>query len=210
MSNYQLLSTRQLLAGEKYSKASCLKNHKFFEYICYMSEYRKANVEGATYFVTLTVVGWIDVFTREIYTQEIIKNLQFCQKNKGLEVFAYVIMSNHIHLVARRKEGLLSNVLRDFKSYTSKQILKLIEENPSESRKEWLLYMFKYFAKFKNQDYMFWQHNNHPIELVSANVTLQKINYIHENPVRAGIVSEAQNYIYSSANQFSPLKCIMP
>ena len=121
-------------------------------------------------------------------------------------------MSNHLHMVSRREEGLLSDLLKDFKSYTSKQILKLIEDNPAESRKEWLMYMLKYFARFhkQNSEYMFWQRSNHPTELYSPKVMVQKIEYIHQNPVRAGIVSNPEDYVYSSASPLSKLVCLNP
>ena len=172
-----------------------------------MSELRKANFEG-TFFVTFTVVGWIDVFTREMYCDEIIKNLIYCQKNKGLEIYAYVIMPSHIHLVVSRKEGLLSDWIRDFKSFMAKQIVAAINANPQESRKEWLNYMFSYFAKGskQNQDFMFWQKTNHPVELYTEKVIEQKIDYIHNNPVEAGIVTQAEFYKYSSANIDGELK----
>ena len=173
-----------------------------------MSELRKANTPNATYFITLSVVGWLDVFTRPLYADEIIKNLKYCQTNKGLEIFEYVIMSSHIHLICRRNQGLLSDLLRDFKSYTAKQILKLIQENPQESRKEWLMYMFKFFANryAQNAEYMFWQKTNHPTELYTPSVTQQKVDYIHNNPVAAGIVTDATYYLYSSACPQSPLE----
>lgn len=173
-----------------------------------MSELRKANIPSATYFITLTVVGWIDVFTRKEYADEIVKNLKFCQEKKDLEIFAYVIMPSHIHLVCRRNIGLLSELLRDFKSFTAKQLLKLIAENPQESRKEWLRYMFKFFANrhAQNSEFMFWQKTNHPTELFSADIIEQKVDYIHNNPVIAGIVTEPNFYQYSSACLVSPLK----
>jgi REP element-mobilizing transposase RayT len=173
-----------------------------------MSELRKANVLEATYFVTLTVVGWIDIFTRKEYTDEIIKNLKFCQQNKNLEIFEYVIMPSHIHLICRRNQGLLNELLRDFKSYTAKQILQLVRDNPQESRKEWLVYMFQFFANrhAQNSENMFWQKTNHPIELYSNKVIQQKVDYLHQNPVAAGIVTEPCYYLYSSACADSPLK----
>lgn len=87
-----------------------------------MSELRKANYD-AVFFVTLTVVSWVDVFTRKQYCEEIIKNIQYCQQHKGLELYAYVIMSNHIHWLAGQKEGKLNYLLRDFKSYTANLLL---------------------------------------------------------------------------------------
>jgi putative transposase len=171
-----------------------------------MSELRKANTDHS-YFITLTVVGWIDVFTRKEYCEITLKNLQYCQANKGLKIYAYVIMPSHVHLVARHHEGKLNEVLRDFKSFTSKAIIKDIEENGIESRKEWLIYMFRYFGKKHKQNkvYMFWQKTNYPIELFSSEVINQKIKYIENNPVAASIVDAPENYVYSSANKFYKL-----
>ena len=73
------------------------------------------------YFITLQVVEWIDIFSRQKYRDIIIDNLSYCQKNKGLEIYAWVIMSNHIHLLVKSEKEDLSNILRDFKSYTSKK-----------------------------------------------------------------------------------------
>ena len=172
-----------------------------------MSEYRKT-YEGGLFFITLTVVGWIDVFTRKEYADIIVQNLEFCQKEKDLAIFAYVIMPSHIHLIVRRNEGLLSDWLRDFKSYTAKQIIKEIENGGFESRREWLLHLFKYHAKFQaqNSKYMFWQKSNHPTDLFTEKAIKQKIDYIHQNPVAANLVTEESYYHYSSANPLSPLK----
>ena len=112
----------------------------------------KANEEGECYFVTLTTVAWIDVFTRREYVDVIFDNLVFCRRNKGLEVFHYVLMPSHLHMIARRKQGLLSEVLRDFKSYTAKQLLKAIQEHPQENRKEWMLAMFREHGRTSAQN----------------------------------------------------------
>ena len=117
-------------------------------------------------------------------------------------MFAYVIRSNYLHLVIQTAVGIeLSDILRDFKKFTAIQIMKQIQEEVGESRREWLMYMFKHFA-IKNktgQDYQFWTHDNHPIVLYSPSVVSQKIAYIHNNPVRAGIVELPEAYIFSSA-----------
>ncbi|MES2727312.1 MAG: transposase [Bacteroidota bacterium] len=174
-----------------------------------MSEYR-ITTKDDLYFVTLTVVGWIDVFTRNEYKDILIKNLQYCQQNEKLEIFSYVIMSNHMHLICRRLDNDLKELLGRLKSNSAKQIIKAIEDNPQESRKKWLLYLFKYFAKTNNQysQYHFWQYTSHPILLYSNDVIKQKTDYIHLNPVRSGLVNEPENYIYSSANLKSPLKVL--
>ena len=173
-----------------------------------MSEIRKANVEEATYFFTITVVGWIDVFTRRDYVDELVAAIKHCQQNKGLEVFAYCLMPSHLHMVARRKQGLLSDLLRDLKSYSAMRILKLVEELPNESRRDWLLHMFKYHAKYQpqNKEYMFWQKTSHPIELWTTAVFDQKVQYIHMNPVVAGYVSEPEHYLLSSAHSMGRIE----
>lgn len=174
-----------------------------------MSELRKANYD-AVFFVTMTVASWIDVFTRKEYYEEIVKNIQYCQKHKGLELYGYVIMTNHIHWIAGQKEGELNHLLRDFKSYTAKQLLNNIFSNPTESRKDWMKIVFQYNARFKRQnaEYMFWQRTNHPIDCFNRKVVLQKMSYIHNNPVRAGFVSEPWHWWYSSANPQSPIKVL--
>jgi REP element-mobilizing transposase RayT len=98
-------------------------------------KYKFKNPEGV-YFVSFAVQGWVDALTRSEYKDILIANLDFCQKNKGLEIFAWYIMTNHVHLMIRAKKGyLLQDILRDFKKFTSKAIVKAIEENPVESRK---------------------------------------------------------------------------
>jgi putative transposase len=171
-----------------------------------MSELRKANYD-AVFFVTLTVVSWIDVFTRKGYCEEIVKNIRYCQQHKGLELYAYVIMSSHMHWIAGHKEGRLNNMLRDFKSYSAKQILTMIYNGPEESRKDWMKIVFQYNAKFQRQnaENMFWQKTNHPLDCFNENVLRQKINYVHCNPVRAGLVAEPHHWWYSSANPRSPI-----
>lgn len=172
-----------------------------------MSEKYKV-YEGGMFFVTLTTVGWIDVFTRSDYSEEILKNLNYCIEKKGLQVYAFCLMPSHLHMVASAKTGLLTAILRDFKSYTAKSIIDLIKQNPEESRKDWLLYMFEYFGKKNkhNATYQFWKQNSHPVDLLSPTFIEEKVNYIHENPVKARIVNEAQNYIYSSANPFCGIR----
>jgi putative transposase len=98
----------------------------------------------------------------------------------------------------------LSDVLRDFKKFTSNTIIAFIENNKQESRKEWMLKLFKYYAKFNknNSVFQFWIQDNKPIELTSPQWIKQKLDYIHLNPVRAGIVSQSEDYIYSSASNY--------
>lgn len=167
--------------------------------------------QNALYFITFSTVGWIDVFTRKIYKDLLIENLDYCRKNKGLEIFGYCVMSNHIHIITRAKEGFsLSDILRDFKKYTSKQIIKTIIEEP-ESRREWMLNLFHYAGKNNpnNSQYQVWRQDNHPIELYSNEVIGQKLDYIHNNPVEAGLVENEEDYLYSSARNYAGLNSFL-
>lgn len=174
-----------------------------------MSELRKANYDG-TFFITLTVVSWVDVFTRSNYCEEIVRNIKFCQQHKGLELYAYLIMSNHTHWIAGQRDGKLNLLLRDFKSYSAKQLLSMIYNSPYESRRDWMKIVFQYNAKYQKQnaENMFWQKTNHPVDCYSPKVMMQKINYVHENPVRAGLVKNAGDWWYSSANERSPIEVL--
>jgi len=108
-------------------------------------------------------------------------------------------MTNHVHLMVRAIEGhLLQDILRDFKKFTSKTILQAIAQNPRESRREWLLKQFA--TPLGNR---FWRADNKPIELWSNAVIDQKLNYIHQNPVEEGLVFRAEDYVYSSANDYA-------
>lgn len=166
--------------------------------------YKFHNKEGL-YFVSFAVVYWIDIFVRELYCEKIIESLTYCQKEKGMEIAAWCIMPSHIHLIFRAKNNNPSDIIRDFKRHTSKVIQKTITENIQESRKEWMLWMMERAAK-KNSNVkhrQFWQQHNKPIELWSNEVIEQKIDYILNNPIAAGFVTEVCDWKYSSAKTFS-------
>jgi putative transposase len=105
-------------------------------------EYRIKD-QHAIYFITSTVHQWVDVFSRKDYCNILIESLKFCQKEKGLKIYAWVIMCNHIHLIIQSDKTPLSDILRDFKKFTASKIIKAIESNPKESRKKWLLWLLK-------------------------------------------------------------------
>ena len=154
------------------------------------------------HFISFSVVNWIDAFTGNEYKDIIIGSLKYCIEEKGLLLHAWIIMSNHVHLIMSTKPGFwISDILRDLKKFTSKQIITAIAENPKESRKDWMLWMFERAGKrnSNNEHYQFWQQDNHPIELTTNGMLEQRLNYLHENPVNAGIVYEPQDYVYSSA-----------
>jgi len=158
------------------------------------------------HFLTCTVVSWADVFTRKRYCETVLDSLQYCKEHKGLRVHAFVIMSNHLHLIVSARESYkLSSILRDFKKFTAKEILRQIIEDSGESRQEWLIRLFKYHAKFNqnNKTYQFWKRGYHPVELISPKWIMQRIHYIHMNPVKAGIVNSPEDYVWSSASHYA-------
>ncbi len=173
-----------------------------------MSEFLKIE-EGKTYFITMTIVDWVDLFTRECYVNILLDSLRYCQQNKGLEIYAYVIMPSHAHFIFGTA-GQLSSILRDLKEHTSKMIIKELKDNQQESRREWLLDKFKKDSQMENDNsgYRVWQPGNHPIALYSDKFIEQKERYIHMNPVEAGIVSQPQHYRLSSASEESPIKVL--
>ncbi|MBB6108140.1 Transposase IS200 like [Mucilaginibacter lappiensis] len=168
-------------------------------------KYKFANLE-AVYFVTFAVVGWIDVFTRTVYKDLLLDSFRYCIKEKGLAVHGYVIMSNHVHMIISSKgKQDLSAIMRDMKKFSSVRLIREIIENPTESRKQWMLRLLSDAGKANgnNTHYQFWRQDNHPIELhPHLNIFAQKLNYIHQNPVKAGWVTDASAYIYSSASNY--------
>ena len=160
----------------------------------------------ALYFLTFTVVNWVDIFTRKEIKDIFIDSLKYCQENKGLIVCCYVIMSNHVHLILQaeeRSDG-LSAIIRDLKKFTSKKIINWIQNNYAESRKDWMLPIFQDHGlnNTNNHKFQLWQQRYHAKLLSYPKFTYRVINYIHNNPVKAGIVDNAEHYKYSSARSY--------
>jgi putative transposase len=176
-----------------------------------MGRYKIIDQHGLT-FLTMTVVDWVDVFIRKSYKDIIIDSLKYCQKEKGLIICAYVIMSSHIHMVVKANVSItLSDILRDFKKFTANTILDKIENGKKESRREWLLHRFAYRGSTApgNRKYRFWKLDNHPINLFTLPVIAQKVDYIHLNPVKEGWVDAASDYLFSSASNYETGKGIL-
>ena len=163
----------------------------------------KIRDQSKPHFMTFTVVNWIDVFSRKDYKDIIVNNLNYCIKNKGLVIYGYVIMSNHIHLIIQSENNNLSGLVRDFKKFTSKALIEHIKTS-TESRSTWMLELFRKSAEThsRNKSYQLWRYGNHPEEIYSEKFLWTKLDYIHLNPVRAGIVEKASEFIYSSAKNY--------
>ncbi len=177
-----------------------------------MKQGEKQNLKSdRAYYITMTVVGWVDVFTRKNHREAVIESLKYCQKEKGLIIYAYCIMSNHIHMIVDVNEPyLLKDTIRDFKKFTSKKIVQQIQCE-RESRREWMLKFFEQEAGLseKHKSYKFWQVGNHAIEVFTEKFVWEKINYIHQNPVKAGLVQNEFNWIYSSATNYQDMESVI-
>lgn len=168
-----------------------------------MSEKYKAYDTEGIHFVTISVVQWVDVFTRREYCDIICDSLAYCQREKGLQLSAWCLMTNHLHLIC--SSPTLSNVMRDFKKHTSRLLLEAIKQNPQESRKDWLLWLFRSAGErsAKNEVHKFWQDGFHPKLLYNTFLVEQKLEYLHQNPVKAGFVDTPEHWYYSSARDYA-------
>jgi len=146
----------------------------------------------------------MDVFIRNEYKEILINSWKFCMDQKGLEIYGWCIMTSHVHMIIGSKKNKLEDIMRDMKKFTSEKIRKAIEDNPQESRKEWMLEMMKCAGSENgnNGSYQFWIQNNHPVLLDSFSIARQRLDYIHNNPVVSGFVDKPEEYVYSSARSY--------
>ncbi|MEQ9376505.1 MAG: transposase [Imperialibacter sp.] len=177
-----------------------------------MSRNYKIRDQSKLYFVSYATVNWIDVLIRPVYKDIVVESLKYCIENKGLEIYTWCIMTSHVHLIIGSRQDKIEYILRDHKRHTSKEITKAISDNPQESRREWILWMLEGAGKknSNNETYQFWQQNNNPIELSTNKMMDQKLDYIHQNPVKEGFCWEPQEYKYSSAIDYAGGKGLLP
>lgn len=173
-----------------------------------MSRIQSTNSFEEAFYVTFTIVYWIDLFTRLEYRELIIDSLKYCQKEKGLLLYAYVIMSNHIHLIiSSNGKVTVSDIIRDFKKFTSKKLYDFVL-NSNESRKSWMIPIFKKCGNNNpnNTSIQIWIQDNDPMLIETPNFFWQKLEYIHDNPVKAGLVFRPEDYVFSSASSYGGLE----
>lgn len=175
-----------------------------------MSEKYKFHDPEGIYHVTLTVVHWIDLFTRKDYKYVILDSLKYCQQEKGLVVHVWVLMSSHLHMIVSSKGEPLEAILRDFKKHTNREIVKT-SEVINESRRDWLQRAFQQAAsKLKRiKSKKVWQDGNHPVLLDTNKMINERLDYIHRNPVEEEIVDEPCYYWYSSARDYAGKKGLL-
>lgn len=160
----------------------------------------KIDKQDATYFMTFTIVQWLRVLEEYKHKMIICDSLNYCVKEKNLEINAYVIMDTHMHLFANSKENNLSGFVRDFKKHTANEIINSYQQRNDETSRE-ILNRFAFGANkhTRNKKHQIWQQESYPELIYSQKFTLQKIRYIHNNPVKAGIVNWPPDYFFCSA-----------
>jgi putative transposase len=183
-----------------------------FTNIALMSERYKIHDQQGIYFITCTAIAWVDIFTRQRYKDVIIESLNFCIEKKELKVHGWVLMTNHLHLIISAVGKIpLVDIIRDFKKYTSGKIKSLLKKEDGESRREWMLSIFTLAGTDNpnNKDFQLWKSDNRPIELYTFDVMKQKLQYIHNNPVKAGFVAMPEHWLYSSAGAYMNMESII-
>jgi len=173
-----------------------------------VSEKYKAFDPSYSYFITFTLIEWQNLFQVPHYAKIIIDSIRFCQQNKGLELFGYVIMPSHIHLIARSEAPPISEVVRDLKKYTANRIIK---ELTKDFERKSMLKEFTEAASLirRNRFFKVWQDGYHPEVIASNRFFYQKLKYIHDNPVEAGLVESPEQYPYSSARNYAELDHVL-
>ena len=159
----------------------------------------KITEKNGIYFVTSTIVEWMPVFTIQKYFDIVIQSLRFCKNQKGLKLYAFVILDNHFHLIVSGPE--LSSTLASLKKFTAKEIIAQLEQD----NRHWLLNQFAFYKKKSKTEsnYQVWQEGIHPQLIINSEMLVQKIEYIHYNPVRLGLVDTPEHWRYSSSRNYS-------
>ncbi|HVZ57360.1 MAG TPA: transposase [Chitinophagaceae bacterium] len=162
------------------------------------------------FFLTLTVVDWVDLFVRPVYKQVIVHSLNHFTENKGLKIYAWCLMSNHLHLMAGTREGqAISELEKEFKRFTTPKLLEGMTVEPARRRK-WMMTRFENLSNKLGllKKYQVWHTCTNPVFISPNNPLglLERVEYIHDNPVRDRIVTAAEDYLYSSARDYAGMK----
>jgi len=160
--------------------------------------------QAFAYFITTTLSGFVELFSQDEYAQILIRNLNFYREKFEFKLLAYVIMPHHLHLIILPgSKGNISEIIRDFKKYTAKEIIQLLEEE----RQFDILGIFhetaqRYHPK-ETRKYQVWEDRFDDLALYSDKIFRTKLDYIHNNPVKEGLVNSSSDYLYSSARNYN-------
>jgi REP element-mobilizing transposase RayT len=170
------------------------------------SRYRICH-EQAPHFLTCTVLNWIPLFTRPQTAGIVLDALRYRQEEHGWKIYGYVILENHLHMIVQAEN--LALELPRFKSYTARQLI----DHLKECRAERLLQQLAFFRKeYKrdDRDYQCWEEGSHPQLIENEQVLRQKLEYIHQNPVKRGYVDKPEHWRYSSARDYAGVAGLIP
>ncbi|MGG9962500.1 transposase [Ferruginibacter sp. SUN106] len=145
-------------------------------------------------FFTATILEWKTLLQQNEIKNIIVKSLQYLVHQKRIQLHAFVIMNNHLHLIWQPlPPQTLQSIQHSFLKHTAQEMKWYLQHNNAD-----FLSQFKVNAK--DRLYQFWERNALSVELRSSKVFDQKLVYIHQNPVKAGLCILAEEYYYSSAN----------
>ena len=163
------------------------------------SRYR-VNNENAAHFVTSTIVEWLPVFTTQACCDVVVRSFEYCRAQKGLKIHGWVIMDNHFHAIVSGPN--LSRTIGELRKFTAHEISKQLEAE----RRDWLLNQLGYFRAVHKQTsaHQIWQEGVHPQSITTDEMMLQKLEYLHNNPVKRGLVPSPEHWRYSSAHEWLP------
>ncbi len=150
------------------------------------------------HFLTCTLINWIPLFTRPATVQIVLDAFVHLQQSEGLKLYGYVILENHLHCIAQSKH--LAKQMSSFKSYTAKMIIRYLEAQRADRLLKQLAYCKK--AHKVDRQHQVWEEGLHPQWLQNEAMVRQKLDYIHQNPVKRGYVDEASHWRYSSARNY--------
>jgi REP element-mobilizing transposase RayT len=164
----------------------------------------------ACYLLTLNIVDKIDLFVRPAYKQVIADALNHFIRTQSLNLYSWCLMSSHLHLVLRTKDGSAPAYFeRDFKKYTTPALLKTIEVE-MDLRRDWMLQRFEEYSKSlrRLEKFHLWQNCSSPfrIENGQPRLLMDRIAHVDENPVREGIVDQPESYLFSSARDYAGIR----
>jgi putative transposase len=165
--------------------------------------FRVIRGEDFPYFVTCTVINWLPIFETESFCRIVVDSLNFLSEQKNTAVNAFVVMPSHLHAILWPAAGVhLSDVLRDFKRHSSRQISSTARLLGERGYLSAFSTARKLGRKADRSTFKVWQDGFHPEAIYSNAFAEQKINYIHQNPVRAGFAKTILDWAYTSAHAY--------
>jgi len=176
-----------------------------------MSEKFKTYDKEKAYFVTFTIVNWLEILRDDTYKMILVDAINYYKSNRGLLVYAYCIMHNHVHLIIQSNGSeMVSEVLRDLKKQTSKQITKkIIDENDAEKLKILEVFRKEGLRLKRIKFYKVWKDGNKPLMIMNSSMLWRIIHYIHNNPVERSLTEKPEDYLFCSARNYAELNSLI-